>query len=97
MHLSRPEAEKDHNNNIKNCESIYRGTPDAGAMEGSPDKLRTGHVDNAILAIIMSVDIAFHATPEKQDQNHEIGKVQGRHCHGHNVFKSNRRTNIDER
>ena len=47
-----PEAEKYDDNVINYCESVDQDTPDTGAMEWSPDKLRAGNIEDVVLAVI---------------------------------------------
>lgn len=96
VHFTWPEAEKDDDADVDDRIPIDHGTNDAGAMERSPNKLCTGHVDNIIIVVIISGDVATDAAAKVQNRNHEVREVDTRHCHGHNVLHSGIGTNVNQ-
>ena len=65
-------------------------------MERSPDKLRTGHVDNVILVVIKSGNVATDAAVKQKNGNREVREVNTGHCHGYNVLHGGIGTNVNK-
>lgn len=68
--LGRPEAEKDHDQNITDCEPVHQDTPDPGTMEGPPNKFRTGHVDDVLVASVERGYLTSHSPIKEHDCDH---------------------------
>lgn len=96
LHCSWPEAEKDDDADVDDRIPVDHGTDDTGAMERSPDKLCTGHIDNVILVVIESGDVATDTAVKQQNGNREVREVNAGHCHGHNILHGGIGTNVNE-
>lgn len=81
IHFRGPEAEENDYSDVDDGKEIHQSTKDTRATECSPDQLRTRHVDNVILVVVIEANVSPDAAEEKQDRNREVRQVQARYGH----------------
>jgi len=81
IHFGGPEAEENDYSDVDDGKEIHQSTKDTRATECSPDQLRTRHVDNVVLVVVIEANVSPDAAEEKQGRNREVRQVQARHGH----------------